>query len=117
MYGDELANAEKAVAGAVDTSPDASREVHARLQCHCQAFWTFDSEEDVFGWSGTEQGRSPDELAQSLAPSQPLARMYESLLEKVIECLDSASVTLRTKALKAISLIIAEDDSLFNRVR
>lgn len=137
MFGEELANAERAVssalAGNTQMVTDQAKAFHEALRHQCESYWSFEDVDDVFGWSFvailtslsycpkltssfSDRPSKADELAVAVAQVQPLARMYESLLEKIIDALDSSSVTLRTKALRSISAIIAEDDSVFNRV-
>jgi cohesin loading factor subunit SCC2 len=57
-----------------------------------------------------------DDFALQLARSQPLASLYEPLLARVLEASESTAVTFRAKALRAISLIVAQDAELFGHV-
>jgi cohesin loading factor subunit SCC2 len=58
-----------------------------------------------------------DALVVQLSASQPIAALYPALLEQVLVASDSSTVSSRTKSLRALSLIVAQDPELFVRVR
>lgn len=57
-----------------------------------------------------------DALTLELARSQPLASLYEPLLEQVIDACEATHINFRSKALRNIGLIVAQDPDLFLQV-
>jgi cohesin loading factor subunit SCC2 len=41
--------------------------------------------------------------------------MYQALLDRIVDASESTQVTLRTKALRAVSLVVAQDPDLFHQ--
>lgn len=58
-----------------------------------------------------------DTLAMKLSRAQPLAGLYDALLERILDASESIQVAFRTKSLRGIGLVVAQDPSLFLRVR
>ncbi|SCV73614.1 BQ2448_6044 [Microbotryum intermedium] len=88
---------------------------HARLRHHAEACWILPSDDDVFGPSADDEQPLVDDLAVQLARGRPLAGLYDSILALVVESSESTAVALRTKALRGISLLVAQDPELFHR--
>ncbi|GAA5926432.1 cohesin-loading factor complex subunit SCC2 [Sporobolomyces koalae] len=85
-----------------------------RLDEYLRAVWTTSDAEDVFGPMPPEDAQSRiDALAIELARSQSLASMYQTLIGQIVQASENPQVTLRTKALRAISLVVAQDPDLF----
>lgn len=79
-------------------------------------FWTTESRDDIFGPSIEDAQPRIDALVLSQAGARPLCGLYDSMVERIVQASDSTAVTSRTKALRAISLIVAQDPDLFYRV-
>lgn len=56
-----------------------------------------------------------DGVALDLWRSSTLANLYQPLLTRIVDASESAQVTLRTKALRAISAVVAQDPGLFHQ--
>lgn len=70
-------------------------------------------QDDVFGPSLDDEKDKIDALALDLSRVQSLASTYEPLLHRILSTCDATSVTFRTKALRAVGLIVHEDPDLF----
>ncbi|GEM10950.1 cohesin loading factor subunit SCC2 [Rhodotorula toruloides] len=56
-----------------------------------------------------------DTLALDVWRSSTLPSMYQALLDRIVDASESTQVTLRTKALRAVSLVVAQDPDLFHQ--
>lgn len=56
-----------------------------------------------------------DAIALDLWRSSTLPSMYRVLIERILDACESPQVTLRTKAMRAVSHVIAQDPSLFQQ--
>lgn len=111
-----------------------------RLAVVAQSLWSVAPVDDVFGprcasspfslglslaflisflWMCSPDDEQPriDLLTLQLSRSQPLASLYKPLLERVVGASESTAVTFRTKSLRSISLLVAQDPELFLQVR
>ncbi|GAA5958305.1 hypothetical protein JCM3765_004786 [Sporobolomyces pararoseus] len=86
-----------------------------RLETFSRSIWQAHETEDVFGPTPEDAQPRIDLISLSLSRSQPLATMYQPLITQVIEASESSQVALRTKALRAIGLVVAQDPDLFNQ--
>ncbi|GAA5958783.1 hypothetical protein JCM21900_004761 [Sporobolomyces salmonicolor] len=89
--------------------------VIGKLDVLARELWERDNVEDVFGPSPEHAQPRIDALTLELSRSQPLANLYEPLLERIISASETSQVTFRTKALRGISLIVAQDPELFHQ--
>ncbi|GAA5875871.1 hypothetical protein JCM1840_002960 [Sporobolomyces johnsonii] len=89
--------------------------VIGRLDVLTREMWEREDVEDVFGPSPEDAQPRIDALTLELSRFQPLANLYEPLLERIISASESSQVTFRTKALRDISLIVAQDPELFHQ--
>lgn len=55
-----------------------------------------------------------DEVSLKLWRTSTLATMYRALVERVLDAAESTQITLRTKAMRAIGNIVAQDPALFH---
>jgi cohesin loading factor subunit SCC2 len=58
-----------------------------------------------------------DAVCLDLWRSSSLADMYDPLLERIVEASENPQTTQRTKALRAIGMVVAQDPDLFHQVR
>lgn len=79
-------------------------------------FWMNESRDDIFAPTTADDQLSIDSLSVQLARSQSLAGLYDTLLDRIVDAAESSAVSFRTKALRGISLIVAQDPNLFHRV-
>lgn len=70
----------------------------------------------MFGPSSEDAQPRIDTISLELSQTQPLAEMYQPLINQILEAADSPQVALRTKALRSISLVFAQDPDLFHQV-
>ncbi|GAA6060785.1 hypothetical protein JCM10212_005434 [Sporobolomyces blumeae] len=89
--------------------------VRARLQELALSLWDREDDEDVFGPTPEDAQPRIDAVALELSRSQPLSSMYQGILACIVQSAESAQVTFRTKALRDISLIVAQDPDLFHQ--
>ncbi|GAA5844746.1 hypothetical protein JCM11251_002267 [Rhodosporidiobolus azoricus] len=89
--------------------------VVGRLEKLSKDVWEEGDGEDVFGPSPEDAQPRIDALALDVWHNSPLALMYDPLLERIVDASESAQVTLRTKALRATSLVVAQDPELFHQ--
>jgi len=97
-------------------SKDNSRAIRDRLDVLAKAIWHSNDSEDVFGPSSEDAQPRIDTISLELSQTQPLAEMYQRLINQILEAADSPQVALRTKALRSISLVFAQDPDLFHQV-
>ncbi|KAI5476699.1 cohesin loading factor subunit SCC2 [Pseudohyphozyma bogoriensis] len=91
-----------------------AKQLATRLGEAAVELWTSETvEEDVFGAPVEKDADRIDALSLQLSRSQGLAGLYSSIFAQVIEASESPAVTLRTKALRGISLVVAHDPELF----
>ncbi|GAA5904538.1 hypothetical protein JCM6882_004901 [Rhodosporidiobolus microsporus] len=115
----DQANAFLAKLGPVEA--DSSEDVRAavavveRLEVLAKDVWEKGEGENVFGPSPEDAQPRIDALALDLWRLSSLAMMYEPLLERIVDASESAQVALRTKALRAVSLVVAQDPELFHQ--
>ncbi|GAA5873259.1 hypothetical protein JCM8547_008616 [Rhodosporidiobolus lusitaniae] len=119
-----IAALEQAKAGIANFEPDelersegaqVAKAVVECLELPAKEVWEEGEGEDVFGPSLEDAQPRIDALALDMWRSSSLAAMYEPLLERIVEASESPQVTLRTKALRAISLVVATDPELFHQ--
>lgn len=67
--------------------------------------------------SADDEQPAIDGIALQVARARPLAALYEPLLDHIVDSADSSAVGFRTKALRGIGLVVAQDPELFNQVR
>ncbi|GAA5984976.1 hypothetical protein JCM11641_005602 [Rhodosporidiobolus odoratus] len=84
-----------------------------RLDLLARAIWEEPEGEDVFGPSPEDAQPRIDAVALDLWRCSSVAAMYPALLDRIVDASESAQVTLRTKALRAVSLVVAQDPDLF----
>ncbi|KAL8277535.1 hypothetical protein RQP46_010090 [Phenoliferia psychrophenolica] len=121
IFGRDLILAGRAANGLLDElsaadviNTENGRQLKAltdRLAFLAKSLWSSSPSDDVFGPSPDEP--RIDLLALQLSRSQPLAGLYKAILDRVIAASDSTVVAFRTKSLRAISLIVAQDPDLF----
>ncbi|TKA56971.1 hypothetical protein B0A53_01372 [Rhodotorula sp. CCFEE 5036] len=95
-------------------SPDTAQLVQ-RLEELCEQTWQDNSTDDVFGPSAEAAQPRIDAIALDLWRSSTLPSMYRVLIERILNACESPQVTLRTKAMRAVSHVIAQDPSLFQQ--
>ncbi|GAA6018662.1 hypothetical protein JCM8202_000602 [Rhodotorula sphaerocarpa] len=85
------------------------------LEEACERVWQDIPREDVFGPNSNTPGLSVDAVSTQLWRTSTLASMYHPLVERVLDASESPQTTLRTKAMRAVSHVIAQDPSLFQQ--
>ncbi|GAA5994954.1 hypothetical protein JCM5350_007201 [Sporobolomyces pararoseus] len=86
-----------------------------RIETFSRSIWEAKETQDVFGPTPEDAQPRIDSISLALSRSQPLATMYQPLITRVIEASESSQVALRTKALRAIGLVVAQDPNLFHQ--
>ncbi|GAA5903419.1 hypothetical protein JCM8208_001915 [Rhodotorula glutinis] len=99
---------------ALPHSSEASA-VHDRLVALVGEVWTDEQVEDVFGPSADDSQPRIDALALELWRFSILANLYQPILTRIVDASESAQMGQRAKALRAISLVVAQDPDLFNQ--
>lgn len=118
----------------------AAQAVVDRLEVLSKAIWEDVESDDVFGPrcvslpslflplstlltlsfpAHSQEDAQPhiDAVCLDLWRSSSLADMYNPLLERIVEASESTQITQRSKALRAIGLVVAQDPELFHQVR
>ncbi|GJN94290.1 hypothetical protein Rhopal_007364-T1 [Rhodotorula paludigena] len=98
-----------------ESSQEEAHALQARLEDIARTIWDDEQVEDVFGPSPEDAQPRIDGVALDLWRSSTLANLYQPLLTRIVDASESAQVTLRTKALRAISAVVAQDPSLFHQ--
>lgn len=120
-----------------ESQDSQAQAVHDRLVALLSETWNDEQVEDVFGprcatVSRLSFVRATDSCAYSPASaedSQPrvdalslelwrfstLANLYQPILTRIVDASESSAVVQRTKALRAISLVVAQDPDLFHQ--
>ncbi|BGP51653.1 Sister chromatid cohesion protein 2 [Rhodotorula kratochvilovae] len=98
-----------------DASQDGAQAVHDRLVALVKEVWEDDQVEDVFGPSPEDSQPRIDTLSLELWRSSTLASLYQPILTRIVDASESAQVAQRTKALRATSLVVAQDPDLFHQ--
>ncbi|GAA6021361.1 hypothetical protein JCM10207_002022 [Rhodosporidiobolus poonsookiae] len=93
----------------------AAKAVYERLEGLVREIWEEVEGEDVFGPTPEDAQPRIDALSAGLWRSSSLAAMYDPLLQRIVDAAESSQVTLRTKALRAVSLVVAQDPELFHQ--
>ncbi|KPV73441.1 uncharacterized protein RHOBADRAFT_55179 [Rhodotorula graminis WP1] len=93
----------------------AAPAVHDRLVALVGEVWNDDQVEDVFGPSADDSQPRVDALALELWRFSTLANLYQPILTRIVDASESAQMGQRAKALRAISLVVAQDPDLFNQ--
>ncbi|KAK4046628.1 Sister chromatid cohesion protein 2 [Microbotryomycetes sp. JL201] len=83
------------------------------VQC-ATTWWTADVQDDVFGPNADELHLSLDTIVVQLSRTSLLSTLYATLLDRVVDACESPAVAIRTKAMRAISLFVAQDPDLFH---
>ncbi|GAA5948648.1 hypothetical protein JCM10213_003568, partial [Rhodosporidiobolus nylandii] len=120
---DLLAALEQAKVALAELSPaeldsdegKAAQALADRLELLAKAVWEEGESEDVFGPSPEDAQPRIDAATLDVWRTSSLAAMYNPLLDRIVEANESAQVTLRTKALRAVSLVVAQDPELFHQ--
>jgi cohesin loading factor subunit SCC2 len=116
----ELAQASDSLATPASDIDSAQTEqldtIKERISAFSRSIWEANEAEDVFGPTPEDAQPRVDAVSLALSRSQPLATMYQPLITRVIEASESSQVALRTKALRGIGLIVAQDPNLFHQV-
>lgn len=92
------------------------KNFHDQITTLATEFWTTEPRDDVFGPNIEDAQPRIDALVLRQAGARPLCGLYDSMVERIVQASDSTAVTARTKALRALSLIVAQDPDLFYRV-
>jgi cohesin loading factor subunit SCC2 len=58
-----------------------------------------------------------DDLAERFGGTQSLRNAFDPILGAIISSLDAPAVFMRTKALRALGLIVTKDSSILKQVR
>ncbi|GAA5844309.1 hypothetical protein JCM9279_001763 [Rhodotorula babjevae] len=93
----------------------AAQAVHDRLVALAGEIWTDEQVEDVFGPSADDSQLRIDALALELWRFSTLANLYQPMLTRIVDASESAQMGQRAKALRAVSLVVAQDPDLFNQ--
>ncbi|KAK4701477.1 cohesin loading factor subunit SCC2, partial [Phenoliferia sp. Uapishka_3] len=121
-FGRDLIHAQREALKALDelSNAELSSEKGTRLQAvadrlsvAAHSLWSTTVADDVFGPNLEDEQPRIDLLTLQLSRSQPLAGLYKPLLERVLAASESTVVAFRTKSLRGISLIVAQDPGLF----
>ncbi|ORY37374.1 sister chromatid cohesion C-terminus-domain-containing protein, partial [Leucosporidium creatinivorum] len=125
VFGGELANAlslsNSILSKYSDREQNESEEGHrakalnTRLSTLAASCWSVEVDDDIFGPSADDEQPAIDGIALQLARSRPLAALYEPLLDNIVNASDSSAVGFRTKALRDIGLVVAQDPELFHQ--
>ncbi|KAM0792017.1 hypothetical protein ACM66B_007127 [Microbotryomycetes sp. NB124-2] len=78
------------------------------------AWWAVEAPEDVFGPNAEDMLGSLHDIALQLSRTSSLPSICSTLLDRVVDACESPAVALRTKAMRAISLFVAQDPELFH---
>ncbi|GAA6048643.1 hypothetical protein JCM3770_001996 [Rhodotorula araucariae] len=94
---------------------DCVQAVHDRLVSLVHEVWEDDHVEDVFGPSREDSQAAIDALSVEIGRSSMLTSLYQPILARIVDASESAQVAQRTKALRATSLVVAQDPELFHQ--
>ncbi|KAK4052266.1 Sister chromatid cohesion protein 2 [Microbotryomycetes sp. JL221] len=99
-----------------DFSEEAQRARSIRDQVANLAvsWWSLRDEEDVFGPNLDDLQSSVDNIVLQLSKTSTLVSLYPALLERIVDACESSAVNLRTKAMRAVSLLVSNDPDLFH---
>ncbi|BGP35332.1 Sister chromatid cohesion protein 2 [Rhodotorula toruloides] len=114
-YANGLLQACQAAGSEGASQDERSQALVARLDILIEEVWNDEPMEDVFGPSPEDSQSKVDSLALDLWRSSTLPSMYQALLDRIVDASESTQVTLRTKALRAVSLVVAQDPDLFHQ--
>ncbi|KAM0747229.1 hypothetical protein T439DRAFT_97198 [Meredithblackwellia eburnea MCA 4105] len=119
----DLAQASKAVSNILeDYSPAQLSEdplaqrtasLAALMSEKVSVLWSSYTEDDVFGSSAEETQQRIDLLELQLSRSRNFAGLYRAILDRLLSSSESPAVNFRTKSLRGISLLVAQDPELF----
>ncbi|GAA5983631.1 hypothetical protein JCM10908_000358 [Rhodotorula pacifica] len=112
-YANDLLQA-LATARTVVETPKLAQLVR-QLEHLSEQTWQENAAEDVFGPSSDAAQPRIDAIALDLWRTSTLPSMYHALIERILDACESPQVTLRTKAMRAVSHVVAQDPSLFQQ--
>ncbi|KAK4330559.1 Sister chromatid cohesion protein 2 [Rhodotorula toruloides] len=114
-YANDLLQARQAAASEGASQDERRQALVNRLGSLVEEVWNDEPMEDVFGPSPEDSQPKVDSLALDLWRSSTLPSMYQALLDRIVDASESTQVTLRTKALRAVSLVVAQNPDLFHQ--
>ncbi|CDR46094.1 RHTO0S12e00276g1_1 [Rhodotorula toruloides] len=114
-YANDLLQARQHAVSEDASQDDQRQALVKRLGILIEEVWNDEPMEDVFGPSPEDSQPKVDGLALDLWRSSTLPSMYQALLDRIVDASESTQVTLRTKALRAVSLVVAQDPDLFHQ--
>ncbi|QRV77482.1 proline-rich protein Rad9 protein [Ceratobasidium sp. AG-Ba] len=93
-------------------------ELASRIKAALRGVWN-EGANDMFGASTDAEIKRVDDLAERFGGTQGLRNAFEPILGAIISSLDAPAVFMRTKALRALGLIVTKDQSILkqNNVR